>query len=156
MKDKEIQGMQIRICNACKQHKKCDKELCTMSELVAKEVSRFYQPKLPEDSVVLSREEYEKLKNESIDKLFADDTFFKEEFKANEEYLRKRADRDYIKLVKKQASKETAENFAKRVKELSQEHEVKTLVGRTKIYYIGNEGLNEIVREFGGETKEQL
>lgn len=58
MKDKEIEGMQIRICNACKQYKKCDKELCTMSELVAKELSRFYQPKLPEDSVVLSKEKY--------------------------------------------------------------------------------------------------
>lgn len=72
--------------------------------------------KLPEDSVVLTREEYEKLKNESIDKLFADDTFFKEEFKANKEYLRKRANRDYIKLVKKQTSKETAEKIYKDLK----------------------------------------
>lgn len=58
MKDKEIQGIQIRICNACKQYKKCDKELCTMSGIVAKELSRFYQPKLSKDSVVLTKEEY--------------------------------------------------------------------------------------------------
>lgn len=58
------QGMQIRICNACKQYKKCDKELCTMSGLVSKELSRFYQPKIPEDSVVLPKEEYELLTND--------------------------------------------------------------------------------------------
>ena len=44
-KEQIIEGMQIRICNACKQYKNCDKELCTMSGLVAKELSRFYQPK---------------------------------------------------------------------------------------------------------------
>lgn len=88
MKDKEIQGMQIRICNACKQYKKCDKELCTMSGIVAKELSKFYQPKI-DNSVVLSREEAERFRGQTIN----------------------------IAKVKSQARKETAEKCRNFVKE---------------------------------------
>lgn len=89
---------------------------------LAKDIYNAEYRKIPEDTVVLTREEYEKLKNESIDKLFADDTFFKEEFKVTKEYLRKIANRDYIKLVKGQVRKETAKeilNMGKKLYEMS-------------------------------------
>lgn len=115
MKDKEMIEEMAKIIGLCYCDKECQNKCayCDISSL--NEAKKLYEigfRKLPKDSVVLSKEEYEKLKNESIDKLFADDTFFKEEFKANEEYLRKRANRDYIKLVKNQSSKETARNIA--------------------------------------------
>lgn len=112
---KQIEEMAKCMCSSYESEKGC--KTCPINWCYAQECATMafcngYR-KIPKDSVVLSREEYEKLKNESIDKLFADDTFFKEEFKANEEYLRKKANRDYIKLVKKQASKETAEYILK-------------------------------------------
>ena len=103
-----------------------------------------------QDSVVLSREEYEKLKNESIDKLFADDAFFKEEFKANEEYLRKRASRDYIKLVKKQSSKETAEKILKEVNEFFRPFDKKSPIFLDLLLT----KLETVVKKFGVEITE--
>ena len=44
-------------------------------------------------------------------------------------------------------------DFAKKLKELSQVQEVKTIFGGAKIYYIGDEGLNEIAKEITEEGK---
>lgn len=113
-KQEQIEEMADILCQS-KNHK-CDGEDCKC----IKQATDLYNKKcriLAEDSVVLTKKEYETLKNESIDKLFVDDTFFKEEFKANEEYLKKRANQDYIKLVKGQVRRDTAKEFAEKIKE---------------------------------------
>ena len=138
MKDKEIQGVQIRICNACKQHKKCDKELCTMSGIVAKELSRFYQLKLPEDSVVLSREEYEDYKKH-VDNCV-------------EEYHRGQHEAEvYYKNIQiPRERKETAEKIYLQAKAIvdATKHIVQ---GRE---YIHIDALKEIIKNCGGEIEE--
>ena len=65
MNDKEmIEEMAKDICKACETRHNCDKELCCMSEIVAKElVERGYR-KIPQDRVVLTMEEYEKGKQD--------------------------------------------------------------------------------------------
>lgn len=147
--------------NYCRELNKC-KEICQYSGkscrqytcrdyAYAETLHKAGYQKLPEDSIVLTREEYEKLKNESIDKLFADEAFFKEEFKANEEYLQKRANRDYIKFVKKQERKETAEKFVNLP-------DSDILVVDTKEYgeieVVSVERLQELAKELGVEIKE--
>ena len=110
------------------------------------------------DSVVLSKEEYEKLKNESIDKLFADDAFFKEELKANEDYLRKRANRDYIKLVKKQSSKETAEKFVDLVTDNGERQTLPIEDNKGKVvdkaYIVPQSHLKKCAKQLGVKIKE--
>ena len=61
MNDKEmIEEMAKDICKACETRHNCDKELCCMSEIVAKElVERGYR-KIPQDSVILTRGELSK------------------------------------------------------------------------------------------------
>ena len=68
--EKQIEEMAKKICNACKtrvSEQQCNsykREVygyCSMCKIIAKELLKHYQPKLPKDSVVLSREEYEKL-----------------------------------------------------------------------------------------------
>lgn len=113
----EIKQVLIKTCKRCRPF-----EEDYMQSKYAESLYNAGYRKIPEDTVVLTREEYEKLKNESIDKLFADDTFFKEEFKVTKEYLRKIANRDYIKLVKGQVRKETAKeilNMGKKLYEMS-------------------------------------
>ena len=73
-------------------------------ELASENDCCYYQSKLPEDSVVLSREEYERLKLElAIEKKRADESYTQKEV---EEII---ASKEGIK------SKETAEKFAERL-----------------------------------------
>ena len=75
-------------------------------ELTSENDCCYYQSKLPEDSVVLSREEYERLKLElAIEKKRADESYTQKEV---EEII---ASKERIK------SKETAEKFAEMLKE---------------------------------------
>lgn len=70
---KEIEEMAKVICNTCEtrvSEQQCNSDkraiygYCSMCEIITKELLKHYQPKLPEDKVVLSREEYEKLRTE--------------------------------------------------------------------------------------------
>jgi hypothetical protein len=88
--NKEIEEMARDICNACKTRHNCDKELCCMCEVVAKELVKKYR-KLPKDSVVLSMEE----------------VFEFREDQAKVKFLKKQ--------LQDQARKETAEKILKEV-----------------------------------------
>lgn len=163
MKDKEIQGMQIRICNACKQYKKCDKELCTMSGIVAKELSKFYQPKITENSVVLSKEEYQDLKeykniaeqrkfnldyaNVELRRLTVELNSAEESnAKANEFLEKYRKELEITKQQLAQASKETAEKILNEI-DCIPTNEVNEL-NHLRLLKMN------IAREFGVEIKE--
>ena len=149
----------IRTCDTCGYYDD-DSKCISFGQAIAL-YEQGYR-KLPKDSVVLSKEEYEKLKNESIDKLFADDKFFKEEFKANEEYLQKRANRDYVKLVKKQARKETAEKILNEVNRIVNKYQIKVNRNDYELFgfiYMVDCGdialcLDKLAKQFGVELKD--
>lgn len=50
----------IKDCDGCKYNDVVDSKLCE-NLLMAEELLKYYQPKIPENAVVLTREEYERL-----------------------------------------------------------------------------------------------
>lgn len=93
--------------NPCKNCTEYDFGYCKFLGWCEKLYNAGYR-KIPEDAVVLTREEYEKLKNESIDKFFnEDDKFFKAEFADMKDKCVRRINKDYAKKVRK----ETAEKL---------------------------------------------
>lgn len=169
------QGMQIRICIACKQYKKCDKELCTMSRLVAEELSRFYQPKIPEDSVVFSKEDKAKLvhidtlKNiksiSQLKELLSNITAINDlmgyndrELEIRQEERKETAEKIYSLYAEKvdriilelKANFNTAtfnNDFEKTIKESLTNTQIETLI-------ITKNGVKEFTEQFGAEIKE--
>lgn len=114
MKDKEKQieemAMAKIICNAInnKELKHCDIQ-CNVDCLgIAKELLKHYQPKLPKDSVVLSREEF---------KLLTDIKDLQQQVQDSLSSMS-----EDIERIEKQASKETAEKCKEDISQLLKEH----------------------------------
>lgn len=144
MKDKEKQIEEMA---------KSDKDLMQLCKLlfenwdgtvinVAKTVLEHYQPKLPEDSVVLSREE--KQEYENLVKLLIYDKPIKSRVY------------EFVKDTKYQASKETAEKYKGFIRELltNGDDSITTYYGDVKYRLIREDDLQELAKQFGVEIKE--
>ena len=96
-KEKQIEEMREHICIGCS-GKPCG-EYCDKCKFVAEELLKHYQLKLPEDSIMLTREEYDSLKLEIQ--------------QAHNKGVRVGFDLKEFKInsIKQKASKETAEKI---------------------------------------------
>ena len=119
-REKQIEEMAKVICNACKtrvSEQQCNSNKraiygwCSMCEIITEELLKHYQPKLPKDSVVLTREEYEKLLESNKNLKYSFDTA--------SSYIEKLAEscekncKKFNGITTQQARKEAAEKFAK-------------------------------------------
>ena len=119
-------------------------------ETIALQVYKKYQPKLPEDSVVLSREEYERL------------LACEHNLNVGRESYRRMEERAYatiedLKNELKQSRKETAEKFYKKVRKLLKKVDIivdgdEGLVGYEESAV--DKGLTEIAKQLNVEIKE--
>lgn len=115
MTDREmIEQMENDICNACKPRvAKCKGNFpCAMCGIVATELVEKYQPKIPEDSIVLTKKEWENYKSSFRNQLYCKDVQYGIEIKEL------RNDRDYWREEYRQARKETAREILIKGKQL--------------------------------------
>lgn len=130
--------------------KKCKIERHENAQIMADYLYNAGYRKIPENAVVLTREEYEKLKDEKADNILANiDKVFKAEFADMKNSMIKRINKNYAKKVRK----ETAEKFAK----LVEFHSVSTRdeEGR-EIFTISALGLKEILHEEFGIPYDEI
>ena len=102
---------------------------------VATEILKHYQPKIPENAVVLTREEYKTLHDLAMDKCHYDC------------HLIDYPDFEREKMLRDDTRKETAEKFAERLKEKA---DMNMCLYGSRIVYVGE--IDEICKELGGET----
>ena len=106
-------------CEDCECISKETKEYDCQSWLVAKKLLEKYQPKIPENAVVLTRGDYEKLLDVRADVILKDiDKVFKEEFEDTKRSMEKKIKPIY-KAIETRTRKETAEKFAERLKAMA-------------------------------------
>lgn len=101
-------------------------------ETIAYELSKKYQPKLPENAVVLTREEYETY------------TFIKRKW-GNQDAIKWSELVDGLYEFAREFSKETAEKFAERLKAEAYADD--------GMYYLTDSEIDEICKEITGVSK---
>ena len=152
-KEKQIEEMAKEIHKAllgCKNNSCCNCEFNNDSpmsfckaEYIAKVISKKYQPKLPEDSVVLSREEYEKLKLKlAIEKKIAEESYTQKEI---EEIVASK------QRIKGKNTANMAFNIIKNI--IDKKYAIETPSTRVTLSNIINQIEKEFIKQFGIEVK---
>lgn len=108
-------------CDTCK-YKNISVVNDCKSKLIAEELLKHYQPKIPKNAVVLKKEEYESVKD-SVDLLRENESVSNSLIKSNELCRKLIDDKKELKRQLEQARKETAEKFAELAKELLDKQE---------------------------------
>lgn len=110
LKQKQIEELMKDMCADYPCNRICDR-YCGMYDYAERAINAGYS-KIHENVVVLTREEYEKLKDEKADNILANvDKVFKAEFADMKNSVIRRINKDYAKKVRK----ETVEKFARLV-----------------------------------------
>lgn len=130
---------------------------------IAQKLIEHYQPKIPKDSVVLSREEYERLKNLSnlVPELSLENLRLKEEQKEMQKAIAKDNSVNWLlkqdrRITEKRVSKETAEKYKGFIRELltNGDDSITTYYGDVKYRLIREDDLQELAKQCGVEIKE--
>lgn len=135
MADREmIEQMKNDICNACKPRvAKCKSNFpCAMCGIVATELVEKYQPKIPEDSVVLTREEFDEFRKDQ----------------AEVKFLKKQ--------ITEQVRKETAREILNELNRIVNKNAIKVCCGFIYMIDCGDIALclTELAKQYGVEIKE--
>lgn len=150
---KQIEEMREHICIGCS-GKPCG-EYCDKCKFVAEELLKHYQPKLPKDSVVLSREELQEIIVKAKVKEREKISELKKEIKELYKLLIQEKEGSFWDGVNEgilKGSKETAEKIFNQiiwyaVKRIGQ-------TSNDSYYQISFDRLNELAKQFGVEIKE--